>query len=288
LPYSTGTVECAHGTMPVPAPATMKLLRGAPMIPTGLRGEMITPTGAGLLAALAQGFGDPPAFTPQAVGMGAGTKDWRDRPNLLRITIGESTVEIDRTSGLQWSTLSLLETNVDDMNPELWNHALESCFAAGALDAWLTPVQMKKNRPAQTLSALCERGSQDAVLKAMMRETTTLGVRVSTVTRAALPRETAEVTTPWGAVRVKIAHWEAGGVLRAAPEYEDVARLARENNIAATEIYAAATHAWHNLEEANGTKPEALPSSARHEHSQHEHSHHEHPPHTHTDEHHAA
>jgi len=271
LPYSTGTVECAHGTMPVPAPATLKLLRGVPMIPTGLTGEMITPTGAGILAALAQGFGDPPAFTPRAFGMGAGTRDWTDRPNLLRITIGETTdsmVNFDRTAddGLQWNTLSLLETNVDDMNPELWKHALERVFAAGALDAWLAPIQMKKNRPAQMFSALCTSEHRNEVLCAMLRETTTLGVRVSTVQRAALPRENATVLTPWGDVRMKVARWQKGGVLRGAPEWDDVARLARESEVSAPEIYAAAARAWQNEREQDGaveTNATVSPSRAR-------------------------
>ncbi|HEX8234632.1 MAG TPA: nickel pincer cofactor biosynthesis protein LarC [Abditibacteriaceae bacterium] len=270
LPYSTGYVDCAHGRMPVPAPATLELLKGAPMIPTEIRGEMITPTGAGIVAALAKGFGAPPAMTVQQVGAGAGKKDWPDRPNLLRVVIGEQshtgqpqpTASIDaqttsthtapqgqstENSGLQWQTMSLVETNIDDMNPELWDFVFAQVFEAGAVDVWLQPVQMKKNRPASLLGALCESGKQEAVVAALLRETTTLGVRVSTVRRAALPREMREVQTPWGNVRVKVARWPEHGLVRAAPEYEDVKRLANEHGVAAREIYAAAMHAAHGL-----------------------------------------
>jgi uncharacterized protein (DUF111 family) len=257
--------------MPVPAPATLKLLRGAPMVPTGLTGEMITPTGAGILAALTRGYGDPPAFTPHQVGFGAGTKDWPGRPNLLRVTIGEMAEagvkpHAAAADGLEWTTLAQLKTNVDDMNPELWSHVLDQLFAAGALDAWLTPAQMKKNRPAQTLAVLCEESLRDVLLRVVLRETTSLGVRVSAVRRAALPREMANVATPWGEVRLKVARWREGGVLRAAPELDDVARLARECGAPAGEIYAAAARAWQNVGEREnpmGTNAAAMPSSGR-------------------------
>jgi uncharacterized protein (TIGR00299 family) protein len=271
LPYSTGYVDCAHGRMPVPAPATLELLKGAPMIPTEIRGEMITPTGAGIVAALTKGFGAPPAMTVQKVGAGAGKKDWPDRPNLLRVVIGEqsqdeqsqprASIHSQTTSthageaqsdarenaGLQWQTMSLLETNIDDMNPELWDFVFARLFEAGAVDVWLQPVQMKKNRPASLLGVLCESGKQEAVVAALLRETTTLGVRVSTVRRAALSREMHEVETAWGSVRVKVARWPEHGLVRAAPEYEDVKRCATEHNIAAREVYTAAVQATHDL-----------------------------------------
>lgn len=255
LPHSTGTVHCAHGIMPVPAPATLEILRGAPFVPTGLQGEMITPTGAGIVAALSQSFASPPAFTPQRIGCGAGKKNFADRPNLLRIVIGQKTqntipnVEPSTRSsslaGLEWRKLSLLETNIDDMNPELWDHVLERLFQAGALDAWLQPIQMKKNRPATTLSVLCDHNAQDAVLSTILRETTTLGVRVRDTERASLPRTSETVQTPWGEVRLKVALWNEGEVERAAPEYDDVSRLARENKVAAREVYQSALSAWN-------------------------------------------
>lgn len=273
LPYSTGYVDCAHGRMPVPAPATLELLKGAPMIPTEIRGEMITPTGAGIVAALARGFGAPPAMTVQKVGAGAGKKDWPDRPNLLRVVIGErmesqasygehsqpatslqgqttstrSEAQAVENAGLQWQTMSLLETNVDDMNPELWDFVFARLFEAGAVDVWLQPVQMKKNRPASLLGALCESTKQEAVVAALLRETTTLGVRISTVRRAALSREMREVQTAWGNVRVKVARWPEHDLLRAAPEYEDVKRLASEHSVTAREVYTAAVQVAHDL-----------------------------------------
>ncbi|HEX8550987.1 MAG TPA: nickel pincer cofactor biosynthesis protein LarC [Abditibacteriaceae bacterium] len=283
LPYSTGFVNCAHGRMPVPAPATMKLLRGAPMFPTGLTGEMITPTGAGIIASLAKTFGDPPAFIPREVGFGAGTKTWPDRPNLLRVSIGEATgpVEIDRT--LKQETLVLLETNVDDMNPELWDFVIERVFAAGALDAWLTPIQMKKNRAAHTFSALCEENTRAAVLESILRETTTLGVRESRVTRRSLPRTVETAETPWGEVRIKVARWPEGNIERGAPEYDDVARVARAHSVAASEVYNAARHAWHS-QKSTETKLVEPPSNAPVDaHSHGEHSHwHSHSHHTHS------
>lgn len=259
LPYSTGHVDCAHGRMPVPAPATLELLKGAPLIPTEIRGEMVTPTGAGIVATLAKSFGAPPACTPRHIGFGAGKKQWADRPNLLRVVIGEvgesaqpaTPHSVLRTphseDGLEWRAMELVETNIDDMNPELFDHVLARLFAAGAVDAWLQPAQMKKNRPGQLLSALCPPDARDAVIATVLRETTTLGVRVSPRQRAALPREVREVPTSFGAVRVKVARWPESGVHRAAPEYDDVTRLANQHGVAAREVYAAALAAAQSV-----------------------------------------
>jgi uncharacterized protein (TIGR00299 family) protein len=261
LPYSTGYVDCVHGRMPVPAPATLKLLRGAPMVPTGIIGEMVTPTGAGIVGTLATSFGDPPAFVPRHVGFGAGKKVWPDRPNLLRVVIGEAvptavgaTTPSDASAssatatqpqmqprdGLEWQTLTLIESNIDDMNPEFFDHVFARLLETGAVDVWLQPVQMKKNRPAAVLSALCEPVHRDRVLATLLKETTTLGARVSEIQRAALPRKIVGVMTKWGLVRVKVAHWKEESLERAAPEYEDVARLATTCGVAAQTIYQAA------------------------------------------------
>jgi uncharacterized protein (TIGR00299 family) protein len=251
LPHSSGHVHCAHGIMPVPAPATSEMLKGAPFFPTGLQGEMITPTGAGIVAALSLGFGSPPAFVPQHVGAGAGKKNFADRPNLLRVIVGEKTqssTQLGETrsqlQGLDWQTLSLIETNIDDMNPELWDSVFVRLFAAGALDVWLEPVHMKKNRPAQVLHVLSEAPQRDAIISAILRDTTTLGIRLSEVQRASMPRSIETVQTQWGEVRLKVARWNEGSVERAMPEYDDVARLAREHNVAAREIYLAAQGAF--------------------------------------------
>jgi uncharacterized protein (TIGR00299 family) protein len=277
LPYSTGYVDCAHGRMPVPAPATLELLKGAPMFPTEIRGEMITPTGAGFIAALAKGFGAPPAMTVQKVGAGAGKKNWPDRPNLLRVVIGETAsvgqppgeefhsaqsqpIEAGdapnastregaavENAGLEWRTMSQIECNIDDMNPELWDFVFARLLEAEALDVWLQPIQMKKNRPASLLGVLCETDRQEALVATILRETTTLGLRVSTVRRAAMPRVMHEVETPFGSVRIKTASWSQAGIVRAAPEYEDVKRCAAEHQVSAREVYEAAKHASHQL-----------------------------------------
>jgi uncharacterized protein (TIGR00299 family) protein len=257
LPYSSGYVDCAHGRMPVPAPATLELLKGVPMVPTEIRGEMVTPTGAGIVATLSRGFGPPPALTPRHIGFGAGKKEFPDRPNLLRVVIGDLAVadlgkqatgatEVAglENDGLEWQTMSLVETNIDDMNPEFFNHVFERVFAAGAVDVWLQAAQMKKNRPASLLGALCPQAAREAVVTAILRETTTLGVRVSEVRRAALPRETHTVKTRFGAIRVKVARWPQADVWRAAPEYDDVARLAAQHNAPVHTVFQAALSAF--------------------------------------------
>ena len=244
LPMSRGFVECAHGTMPIPAPATLEILTGAPWTPTEITGELVTPTGAGILAALCDGYGAAPAMTMETIGLGAGTKEsWGERPNLLRVAIGTSAQTASVPSelqGLEWTTLSLLETNIDDMNPQLWEAVFEALFEAGALDVWTTPIAMKKGRPAQLLSVLADDADRDAILSAMMRQTTTLGVRLSRVERAALPRFMATVETPWGSVRVKVAQWDESELRRSHPEWDDVKARAQEHGVAAREVYEAA------------------------------------------------
>ena len=251
LPMSSGWVKCAHGLMPVPAPATLEILKGAPWTPTDIVGELVTPTGAGILAALCQSFGPAPALQMEAIGLGAGTKEtWNDRPNLLRVSIGQTapatlanaliSAPASALQGLEWKTLSLLETNVDDLNPQLWEAVFEALFEAGALDVWTAPIQMKKGRPAHTLSVLAEQAALDDVLSAILRQTSTLGVRVQSVERAAMPRSMETVRTTYGEIAVKVARWDAGGIARAHPEWEDVKARAREHNVAAREVYQAA------------------------------------------------
>ncbi len=238
LPHSTGWVDCAHGRMPIPAPATLEILVGAPWTPTDLRGELVTPTGAGIVGALAQGFGPPPAFSMDKIGVGAGKKHLADRPNILRVVVGEKIEAQKPLDGLEWRDLAVIESNIDDMNPELFDGVFDRLFAAGALDVWLQPIQMKKNRPAQLLNALCDDEQKNGVIEAILRETTTLGVRISPVSRAALPREIREVLTPHGTLRVKTAKWHDWE--RTLPEYDDVKRLAVAANVPAREVYEAA------------------------------------------------
>jgi hypothetical protein len=238
LPLSRGFVKAAHGLMPVPAPATAELLKGVPFYPTDIEGELITPTGAGILVTLAKSFGQPPPFKFDRIGYGSGKKEFR-HPNLLRV-MGAETVTNDER--LTWENLTLLETNVDDMNPEFFEHVMERAFAAGALDVFLTPIQMKKNRPAILLSVLSQPQHVPALLDCLWRETTTIGVRVSEVKRAALPREMVTVGTPFGAVKVKVARY-GGQVQNVAPEYEDCKRAAAHCGVPLGEVYWAAINA---------------------------------------------
>ncbi len=242
LPLSGGFVKCAHGLMPVPAPATLEMLKGVPWTPTEIRGELVTPTGAGILAALCSGFGSSPALTIEKIGLGAGKKEFADRPNILRVSIGESAAQ-KNDLGLEWTTLYLLETNIDDMNPQFFEAVFEKLFEIGALDVWTTPILMKKGRAAQKLSVLCEENGRDGVLSAILHQTTTLGVRVQTLERASLQREFTTVSTRFGEIPLKVALWPSENLRRAHPEWEDVKRVARENGVPAREVFEAALRA---------------------------------------------
>lgn len=243
LPHSTGFVDCSHGRMPVPAPATLEILKNAQWTPTGLQGELVTPTGAGIVAALSRTFGEMPGMSPQKIGIGAGKKTLSDRPNLLRVVIGEAGQDNSGLKGLERETLCVLECNIDDMNPEFYDGVMNTLFEAGALDVWLQPIQMKKNRPGVLLGVLCETGKRDTLLTTILHETTTLGVRTNEVVRFSLPREGQTVTTKFGEVGIKIADWPEGALWRATPEYADVARLAKMQQVPAREIYQAAVQA---------------------------------------------
>ncbi len=242
LPLSSGWVDCAHGRMPVPAPATLEMLRGAPWTPTDVRGELVTPTGAGILAALSKGFGNAPAMTLERIGLGAGKKDFADRPNILRISIGQN--EDDSVEdGLEWKTLTQFEANIDDLNPQTWELVFERLFASGALDVWLVPIAMKKGRPAQMLGVLCEHSDENALLATILRETTTLGARRTRLERASLAREMAVVDTPFGPISVKIARNAALGIWRAQPEWDEVKRAAQTAGVPARDVSEAAQQA---------------------------------------------
>jgi uncharacterized protein (TIGR00299 family) protein len=235
LPLGRGFVRGAHGRIPLPAPATLALLEGVPVIGSELDVELVTPTGAALLTSLAESFGPIPAMTPSAIGYGAGSRD-RPVPNLLRIIVGEAGVPSDQ---LSIETLVRLETNVDDLNPEIYDHVMARLFATGALDVFLAPVQMKKNRPGTWVHVLCRPGDADALEAILFAETSTLGVRQQLVGRHALARSSQRVHTPYGPVRVKVASWAAGQA-KASPEYEDCRRLAVKHGVPLREIYRAA------------------------------------------------
>jgi uncharacterized protein (TIGR00299 family) protein len=223
LPVAPGWTQSLHGPIPLPAPATLSLLRDVPLTPAPVEGELVTPTGAALLTHLVEGFGPPPAMTLRTIGYGAGSKDF-SKPNVLRLWLGE----VEQKVTLE--PLLVLETNIDDMNPQIYEHVSEMLFAAGALDVTLAPVQMKKNRPGTLLSVLCWPEQADQLSKVIFCETTTLGIRHIPVTRQCLPRRFEQIETPFGVLQVKVAVLP-DGTERATPEYEDCRRLAGEAGV---------------------------------------------------------
>jgi hypothetical protein len=241
-----GVVKCAHGLLPVPAPATLEILREAGGVAHGggLARELCTPTGAAILASAVTEWAPMPAMVPVAVGYGAGDMDFPDRPNVMRATVGR----LVQDSGAErvWR----IEANIDDMSPELCEHAAASGFAAGALDVWWTPVIMKKGRPALELSALADQASRDAVVAALVRETTTIGVRMYPVSREVLGRRVVEVDTAYGRLPVKLALLAALGeerVVNAAPEYEPCRRAAERHGVPLKQVYAAVIAAYEHI-----------------------------------------
>ena len=240
VPTGMGLVKTEHGMMPIPVPAVVELLRGAPIYSRGVPMELVTPTGAAILAATVEGFGELPTIRLETSGYGAGTLR-PDFPNVLRVLIGDEDPAAggDRRKPDAGGEL-VLETNIDDMNPELYSYVLERLFDAGAQDAWLTPIAMKKGRPAVTISVLCSPQRQDAIRQVLFRETGTLGVRSAAVDKQALERQFLTVDTRYGGVRVKVGTIE-GKPVSVAPEFEDCVRVARESGVPARDIYEEAT-----------------------------------------------
>ncbi|GDY19491.1 UPF0272 protein [Verrucomicrobiota bacterium] len=242
----TGWVRCAHGRIPVPAPATLEILgaRGVPVTQCEEPHELVTPTGAALLAEFAESFGPLRGFTPRRIGYGLGTRDNRTRPNVLRAVLGETGDAGAGTSARDWETdtIAVLETNLDDCPAEVLGHFVERALTTGALDVFHTPVQMKKNRPGVLLTVLCAAAEADRFAEQMLRETSAFGVRRTLAERRKLRRRFVPVATPWGEVRVKLGELN-GAVVQAAPEFEDCRRLAEASGVALKEIYAAATAA---------------------------------------------
>jgi hypothetical protein len=247
LPLGSGFVRSQHGVIPVPPPATIELLTGFPVRPEDGTHELVTPTGAAIVAALAQP-GRPGEIVARAVGYGAGERELHDRPNLLRVILGERSAPRSSAaaaldgSGLVRDEMVVLEANVDDMNPELYDAAVDALFRAGARDVTLAPLAMKKGRPGTLLQVIAEPALREHIALVMLRETTTIGVRSHTVERLVLPRSATTVTTPWGAIRVKIAALP-DGARRAAPEYDDCKRAAIAHGVPAGRVYAYAQRA---------------------------------------------
>lgn len=240
LPLGSGFVHCRHGAMPVPAPATAELLRGFAVRIGDGQGEMVTPTGAAIVAALAEPGPVPGDLRVDRVGYGAGTRVLADRPNLLRLVLG------DVESAAAAAQLVVVEANIDDSNPEIFEHVMELLFAAGARDVWLQPVVMKKSRPAVVLSVLCDDGLRDVVAGIVLRETSTIGLRHHPVRRTEAPRSVKVVSTALGDVPVKISR-APDGTVNVAPEFEACRKIARERGIALKEVYAAAIAAAYGV-----------------------------------------
>ncbi len=231
-PAGSGTAKTVHGIVPLPAPATLEVMRGRTLRPSG-PGERTTPTGAGLVAALADEIDRMPELVVEKVGYGVGTRRWEDAPNVVRAVLGRAVKGHATEAGL------LVEANLDDASGQLIARAIEALLEAGAADAWATPMVGKKGRPGHVVSALCGAESFEAVRRAFVTETTTLGVRVSRHERRPLDRELREVTTRWGIVRVKLG-LEAGEVVNVAPEHDDCLALARAHGVPLKRVLQAA------------------------------------------------
>jgi len=227
-----GTAKMAHGVLPVPAPATARLLIGKPTYSNGLQKELVTPTGAAIVATVCEHFGPQPAMQVSAIGYGAGTTDLETQPNVLRLMIGEvATKQVEGHGG----TIRVLEANVDDMSPQIFGYLLDKALAEGALDVFSTPVQMKKSRPGMLVTILCMPEDESKFREMLFAETTTLGVRSHLVERYALPREHIKVATRFGDVRVKVARAN-GRVQQVSPEFDDCRKLAEEKNVPLHEV----------------------------------------------------
>ena len=230
VPLGRGLIMSRHGPLPLPGPATLEMLKGIPVEGADLAGETVTPTGAAIIATFAKQFGASPPMTIERIGYGAGEREFPDRPNILRLILGHS------ADLLEHEEMVVLETNIDDMNPEIYDYVMERLFQAGARDVFLTPVQMKKNRPATIVSVIAEPARKQTVAEILFRETSTAGIRYYPVRRMILKRASKTVKTKFGNVMVKIIE-QPDGSRRAAPEYEDLKRIAAQKKIPLKILY---------------------------------------------------
>jgi len=235
-----GTAKMAHGVLPVPAPATAKLLQSKPTYSNGVQRELVTPTGAAIVATLCDSFGPQPPMTVSAIGYGAGTADLEGQPNVLRIMVGEAAEKV--VPGFD-EEIAVIEANLDDMNPQIYGYFLEKALAAGALDVYTTPVQMKKNRPGTLLTVLCRPSETSALMELIFAETTTFGARTYRAQRRALPRESIRVHTKHGDVSIKLSRVN-GRILHVAPEFEDCRKLAVEQNVPLQQVINEALRSY--------------------------------------------
>lgn len=239
VPLGSGQVKCSHGVLPLPAPATVEILKQAPVYGAGLSGELVTPTGAAILTTLAGRFGLMPPMTINSVGYGAGTLEIEGRPNVLRLLAGsfQETAAVEEPAGLL-----MVEACIDDMNPEICGYVMEKLFADGALDVCWVPAFMKKNRPGTMIQVLCDQARRDLIVKRILSEATTTGVRYYPVGRTVLPRRPVDVETVYGTVRAKQIT-RPDGAIHITPEYEACRRIAVERNVPILEVYRAVERA---------------------------------------------
>lgn len=235
-----GTAKMAHGVLPVPAPATARLLLGKPTYSTGIQKELVTPTGAAIVATVCDSFGPQPPMSVSSIGYGAGTTDLEAQPNVLRLMVGDASA---KQEGNYDEEIRVIEANLDDLNPQVYGYFLERALAAGALDVFTTPIQMKKNRPGTLLTVLCNPADESKFQDLFFAETTTLGVRSHTTQRRCLPREWESVSTRYGEVRMKLARVN-GRVVQISPEYEDCRKLAEAKSVPLQHVMQEALHSW--------------------------------------------
>src|SRR5947209_6694407 len=243
-----GTVNCAHGTFPIPAPATLELLKNAPVYSGEIQKELVTPTGAAIVSVLASRFSQFPSMKTKKIAYGAGTRNFKNFPNVLRLVVGETTAA-QHESAFPVEEITVLEANVDDMTPQVFGYVMEQALQNGALDAFGTPVQMKKSRPGMLLTVLCRNEDSQRLTKFILSETTTLGVRIRHESRAALTRRHVSVSTRWGNVRMKLANLN-GSISNYAPEYEDCRQIATEKKVPLKTVMQEAIKIY--LENTNG------------------------------------
>ena len=239
LPLGKGFVKCAHGILPLPAPATLELLKNIPTYSGGMESEMVTPTGASIISTLTKDFGERPLMKIEKIGYGAGEREF-SIPNLLRVSIGEKILsDRDLMDGYIHDEALLIETNIDDMNPEFYDYIMDKLFSQGALDVFLTPIQMKKNRPAQMFSIIVYEQNLKEILKVLFSESTTLGVRIKEVKRLKLTQQNFIAETKYGKIKVKVGIFKED-IKTIAPEYQDCQKIAQQYQVPLKEVYEEA------------------------------------------------
>jgi uncharacterized protein (TIGR00299 family) protein len=252
LNVGCGTVKCQHGTLPVPAPATLALLGDAPVYAAGLPMERVTPTGAAVLRMLDVNYETLPAMRVKSTGYGAGGRETAGEPNLLRLLVGEKSE--GAAESLVEEPIAIIESVIDDSTPQVLAYVSELLLEAGAWDVFRVAVQMKKGRTGVQMTVLCSPGLVPALQELILRETTTIGLHWRLENKRSLKREFADVKTPWGNVRIKIARWASGGIANASPEYEDCRKLAREHSVPLKQVMQEALQAFAARDEAAGQK----------------------------------